>query len=114
MQRLKLYHKLNMPENIHTDQKNYCCKSLTENFEALDVLDSCFELSLSLSSLEKSSLYYISGYVAFKEGYSVDIADVHGDESEFLENVSRGKLSHPPSELYDFSQYIYIFVFQRI
>ena len=101
-----------MSENIHTNEKNDCCEVLTENFEALDVLDSCFELSLSLSSLEKSSLYYISGYVAFKEGYSVDIADVHGDESEFLENVSRGKLSHPIRVVRYFS--IYIFVFQRL
>jgi len=102
-----------MQKNIHTNETNDCCEVLRENFEALDVLDSCFELSLSLSSLEKSSLYYISGYVAFKEGYSVDIADVHGDESEFLENVSRGKLLTPHQTCTIFRN-IYIFVFQRI
>ena len=59
---------------------------------------------IALRSQKKPSLYYISEYVAFKEGYSVDIADVHGDESKFLENISRGKLSHPPLDLYDFSQ----------
>ena len=51
LQRLKLYHKLNMSENIHTNQTNDCCETLTENFEALDVLYSCLELS-SLSSQE--------------------------------------------------------------
>ena len=29
--------------------------------------------------------------------------------SEFLTNVSRGKLSYPPSDLYDFSLYCYAF-----
>ena len=43
------------------------------------------------------------------EGYSVDIREIQGDDSEFLENVSRGELSHPPSELYDLSQYLFSF-----
>ena len=73
------------------------------------IIDSCFLISLQLTNLEKSSLYFISGYVAFMEGYAVDIPEIQGDDSEFLENVSRGKLSHPPSELYDLSQYLFSF-----
>ena len=109
LQRIKLYHKLEMSEKIHTNVIDECCKNLTENVEALDIVDSSFEISSQLSNIEKSSLYYISGYVAFKEGYSVDIPEIQGDDTEFLENVSRGKLSHPPSELYDLSQYLYSF-----
>ena len=60
-------------------------------------------------SLEKSTLYYISGYVAFKEGCSVDIQEIQGDDSEFVNKVSRGRLGHHPSELYNLSQYLFAF-----
>ena len=109
LQRIKLYHKLEMSEKMHTNVDDECCENLTENNEALDIIDSCFLISLQLTNLEKSSLYFISGYVAFMEGYAVDIPEIQGDDSEFLENVSRGKLSHPPSELYDLSQYLFSF-----
>ena len=33
----------------------------------------------------------------------------HSDESEFTELVSRGKLKHPPIDLYDLSQYTSFF-----
>ena len=57
----------------------------------------------------KSTLYYISGYVAFKEGCSVDIQEIQGDDSEFVSKVVRGRLGHPPSELHDLSQYLFAF-----
>ena len=98
-----------MAGKMHTNVDDDCCENLTENVEALDLVDSSFQISLQLSNLEKSSLYYISGYVAFMEGYSVDTPEIKGDDSEFLENVSRGKLSYPPSELYDLSQYLFSF-----
>ena len=66
-------------------------------------------MSTELTEIEKSTLYYISGYVAFKEGCSVSAPDVPADNSEFLNYVSRGSLGHPPPDLYDFSQYIYAF-----
>ena len=109
LQRIKLYHQLEMSEKLHISVSDQCCENLKENIEDLDILDSCFQISLQLSSLEKSTLYYISGYVAFKEGCSVDIQEIQGDDSEFVNKVSRGRLGHTPSELYDLSQYLFAF-----
>ena len=105
LQRIKLYHQLEMSEKLHISVSDQCCENLKENIEDLDILDSCFQIYLQLSSLEKSTLYYISGYVAFQEGCPVDIHEIQGDDSEFVNKVSRGRLGHPPSELYDLSQY---------
>ena len=59
--------------------------------------ESCFEESSSLSELGKSALYYyISGYIAFKKNISVSATELETDESEFLGEISRGRLGHPP------------------
>ena len=44
----------------------------------------------------------------FKEGLGITEASKIVD-SKFLENVSRGKLSHPPTDLFDLSMYYYAF-----
>ena len=49
--------------------------------EDLEILDSCFESSSHLSDLEKPTLYYISGYVAFKENYAVNVEEIQGNDS---------------------------------
>ena len=109
LQRIKLYHQLEMLEKLHISVSDQCCENLKENIEDLDILDSCFQISLQLSSLEKSTLYHISDYVAFKEGCSVDIQVIQADDSEIVNKVSRCRLGHPPSELYDLSQYLFAF-----
>ena len=50
----------------------------------------------------------------FKEGCSVDIQEILGEDSEFVNKVSRGRLGHPPSELYDLSQYSFAFFKTRV
>ena len=40
---------------------------------------------------------------------AVDVPDIQGQESEFLKQISRGCLGHPPAELYDLSQYFFAF-----
>ena len=70
----------------------------------------CFQQSANLSEEEKSLLYYICGYVTYKE----DLPSADGEqdnisspESEFLRNISRVKLCYPSEELYYFSQYVF-------
>lgn len=55
-----------------------------------------------LSETEKASLFYISGYVAFKEGILPESEDNVEmlKESEFTTMLSRGKLRLPPKKLY--------------
>ena len=75
LQRIKLYHQLQMSEKLHVTTPDDCCSSLKDNDEDLEILDSCFESSSHLTDLEKSPLYYISGYVAFKEKYAVNVEE---------------------------------------
>ena len=74
------------------------------------MVENCFSDSTNLNDEERSTLYYISGYVAYKEGLGVTPSEeISGSISEFLTNVSRGKLCHSPSDLYDYSLYCYAF-----
>ena len=71
----------------------------------------CFSESSNLSDEERSALYFISGYVAFKEKLGVCVPEKLTANSEFLQLVSRGKLSHPPQKLFDLS--LLLLLFQR-
>ena len=109
LQQIKLYHQLQMSEKLYVTTPDDCCSSLKDNDEDLEILDSCFESSSHQSDLEISTLYYIPGYVAFKENCAVNVEEIQGNDSEFLNKVSRGRLGHPPAELYDLSQYLFAF-----
>ena len=74
----------------------------------MKILKSLIIEASNLSESERSSLYFICGYVTFKENLEGQKSE-HSDESEFTELVSRGKLKHPPIDLYDLSQYLYSF-----
>ena len=103
MQRLKLYHKLEIQQS--KDITPCCSQDLEANDEDIELVETCFTESSNLNEEERSSLYYISGYVAYKEGLGIptnESATTTAD-SEFLRQVSRGKLSHPPQHLFDIS-----------
>ena len=105
---MKLYSKLGL-ENVVDTNKNECCEgNLDDRDEGLELLDSCFNYASDLSENEKASLYYISGYVAFKESLTVpdDVVISNHDAGEYTEIISMGKLTHPPSTLYDVSLYL--------
>jgi hypothetical protein len=108
MQRLKLYDKLEIQQSNKVDITSCCSSDLESNDDDLELVESSFSNASSLNDEERSTLYYISGYVAFKEGLGIIEAPKIID-SEFLENVSRGKLSHPPPDLFDLSMYYYVF-----
>ena len=66
LRRLKLFALLEIPDtNAH--ENGDCCESdLTD--DELILLDRCFEVSDDITTEVKSVLYYISEYVAMKEG----------------------------------------------
>ena len=89
----------------HTESD--CCKQDLSEKE-LENLDGCLEVSPDISDKEKATLYYISGYVCHKEKIQTESAPpIDIPESEFTELVSRGKLCHPPADLYNLSLYLY-------
>ena len=94
-----------MSEKLHVAINDKCCQSLIENNEDLQLLDSCFEISSKLSTLVKSTLYYIR----LCQYVQLDVPEIQGQESEFLKQICRGRLGHPPAELYDLSQYLFAF-----
>ena len=66
LQRLKLFDKLEInSKSVHVKKKDCCSAPL--NNEEVEMLDECFELVGSLTEIERSSLYFIAGYVAKKE-----------------------------------------------
>ena len=87
-------------------------KSLEDRDEDIDLLLSCFAMATDLNDEERSSVYYISGYITFKEDMP-SVTDFESIEcavgSEFIDLVSRGKLKHPLPELFDLGQYMYAF-----
>ena len=102
LQRLKLYHQLDI-EKSDIIVENVCCISNVEDKdEGIELVESCFEESLNLSDSERSTLYFISGYVAYRENIGVSYEGL-GHASEFTNLVSRGRLSLPPQESVDLS-----------
>ena len=110
LQRLKLYHKLYVEGGICSN-KNPCCNGkLEDKDEDIEILEKCFDDASQLSESERSTLYFTSDYVAFKE--NIGLGETKYDniaDSEFTKHVSRNKLSYPPSDLYDLSLYVYCF-----
>ena len=96
------------PSSKHKSED--CCKEdLSE--EVWEYIESCFQNTSTLTDIEKSTLYYISGYVAKKENIVED--DIHTErenpQTEFLNLVSRGKLHHPREDLFDLSMYLFCY-----
>ena len=97
LRRLKLYHKLEMHDNEIVSADNICCVgNMQDKDDDLELLDNCFGETSNLTESERSTLYYICGYICFKEDLEVtSVVATHSSESEFTELVSRGLLKHP-------------------
>ena len=103
LQRIKLFSQLELSDKLQSSGISECCKGVAHSEDDQKIIDSCFQISTQHTEIEKSALYHISGYVAFREGCSVSAPDIPNDNSEFLERVSHGGLGHPPAELFDLS-----------
>ena len=72
LQWLKLFSKLGI--QFENTNGNICCNySLAESEEDLELVENYFEAASSLTVTEKTNLFYISGYVARKEGIPCSI-----------------------------------------
>jgi len=69
-------------------------------------MDNCLTAVESISELETSALFYIAGYVQKKTGEALATA-LSTSDSEFTEMLSRGKLSYPSEELFQFILHCY-------
>ena len=111
LQRLTLFSKLEIEQTGEEKSRLSCnCDSDDLDDQMNDLVEESFTKSSKLSKNEKSTLYFVSGYVARKENLTTDTNFMKLPESEFTELVSRGKLMHPPAALYGLSQYLLSFL----
>ena len=117
LQRLNLYSRLEIEVDDDDWFEDDCCNDdIVDNEHDLDLIDGCFADTENLTESEKSALYYICGYITYKEEIVCEDEDEAvelPEEAEFTLNVSRGKLKLPPINLFDFSQYCYCFFKSR-
>ena len=87
-------------------ENEICCNiDLYESEEDLDLVDSCFVKYSEVSEHDRSILYYISGYVVKKENIVVLGDPASLEDAQFTELVTRGKLSHPSLNIFEFSMF---------
>ena len=97
-------------ESSNVKENDGCCSEILDESNLLDI-DEYFVASSELSDVESATMYYISGYVTFKE--KLEVADITCEQinaepcSEFASLISRGKLCHLTEELLDLSFYLY-------
>lgn len=81
LQRLKLFHNMDF-ETTNIDQVEDCCKeNLLNNEDDFELIENCFEESSNLNDSERSTLYYICGYITHKEKLIVTDALIPSDSS---------------------------------
>ena len=113
--RLQLFQALAIDLDSVDHQKSECCNNLDLSPDDMDIFDSLEQLALeNVSHDERNTLFYIAGYVAMKEGIrSTEIPpsseDCETSDCEFTHLLSRGKLTYPPTELFQFSLLCYTF-----
>ena len=109
-QRLKLFMKLQCEPSSKHESEDCCKEDLSE--EVCEYIESCFQKTSTLTYIEKSTLYYISGCVAKKNNIIAE-DEIHTErenpECEFLNLVSRGKLHHPREDLIDISMDLFCY-----
>ena len=89
---MKLFTQLEVPNN-NTHEDDICCETEL-NDDELDFMDNCFEMVATISLNTKSTLYYISGYIAMKEGIGLDEPNsINSNISEFTTTFPENYLS---------------------
>ena len=64
LQRLKLYHQLDIEKSDIIVENACCISNVEDKDEDIELVESCFKESSNLSDSERSTLYFISGNVA--------------------------------------------------
>ena len=106
LRRLKLFDQLETTPETSLRQSE-CCTSDLSDFE-LEIVDDSVISNESLTPEIMASLYYVCGYISRKEAcfmahHSPDF-QARDCSSEFLENVSRGKLSFPSESFFSYAK----------
>lgn len=112
IQRLRLFDKLEFEASDDHFQDSCCTEDLNEDEK--DMIDQCYNGASKLDEDERAKLFYISGYVTFKElrgmtKNSMEEQPYNTKDSEFTQLVSRGKLSFPSRDIFSLSLYYFAY-----
>lgn len=111
LQRIKLFAKIDTLDIVWHTERSCCSQPLTE--DELDALNESFDTTNKLNEIDRSTVYYVAGYISHKENLNESMDDncIPADcpDSEFTTQLSRGKLSHPPCNLYDLGLYLLVY-----
>lgn len=108
LQRLKLFTRLDVNATTINHLDGICCSAGLKD-EELELIDDAITSCTPLDANVEAALYYSCGYVAKKQNIcrKENIPLEQTGPSEFTDLVSRGKLTHPNTELYTFSRMCY-------
>jgi hypothetical protein len=107
LQRMRLFHRIEVKKDEHTACVLPACCTVSVEEEELEALDASVLESDAASESEEAALYYVCGYVAASTGEGIQSPIELCNNSEFVVLVSRGKLSHPKLELFQFARMAY-------
>ena len=112
LRQMKLYSLFEDISNVNAcSARNACCDSHLSSDEIL-LLDEMLLTENTLfdfSDEEKSTLFYICGFITMKHGLECESQNIQNlpPSAEFTLLVSRGKLKIPPAWLFNLSLYCY-------
>ena len=77
LERPKLFSKLDIRLGENTSEGEYCKLDIKSSEMDLEHVETCFEEASNLNTTEKSTSYYIAGYITHKENLqSTDISEI--------------------------------------
>ena len=115
--RLKLLESLGCgPEDLGHLPACQWCEHLELSPTDSDIIDDIQQRALDISVEERNTLFYIAGFLCKKEDITqteqiVDSTD-YEEDSEFLQLLSRGALTYPSQEIFQFCLLSYSFFSQ--
>lgn len=113
LRRLELVLDLELEEGSSSKEHTNTCCVLELSDEQWETIDTLFNHVSCLNDNERQTIFYIAGYIYKKENMKntadQTTAELELSDCEFLSLVSRGKLSFPSEELFNFSLLCYAF-----
>lgn len=111
LRQIKLLHDLGL-ETKCTESTLHPASCCTDDFTEAEwsQIDNCFNFTEDVDQKERTTLFYIAGYLTFKEKLEAgdELIDVvQSYDSEFTRLVSRGKLKCPSEDFFYFTLICY-------
>ena len=77
------------------------------------MIENAYDKLDGIEKFQLSAIFYVSGFLASKYSQLQSTSGGFGEECDFTDLISRGKLSYPTQELFDFFKVCFV-VFEEI